>query len=79
MKYIDLRRSYPSKHWWFSLGTHIDFHKKYVDLYLGKWLIEVGNTDHGLLKGKVATKFTEMCDRHQKEIKDLFKKYGVDY
>ncbi len=79
MRLIDIRRSYPTRHWWFSLGMHLDFHKKYVDIYLAKWILTMGNTEHNLLEGKVAVEFTEMCDRQQKEIKDLFEKHGIDY
>ncbi len=78
IKLIDIRRSYPTRHWWFSLGMHLDFHKKYVDIYLAKWILTMGNTEHNLLKGEVVIKFNNMCDRHQKEIKELFDKYGIE-
>jgi hypothetical protein len=43
MKLIKNKRSWWTNHHWFSLGIHVDFDKKYIDIHFGKHVIVIGN------------------------------------
>lgn len=43
MKIVEVRRAFWTNHNWFSLGIHVDFDKRYMDIHIGKKLVTFGN------------------------------------
>ncbi len=51
----------------FSLGFHVDFKNKYIDLHIGRMFIEFGNHEASYLKEPYAKKLRKLNEKYRKE------------